>query len=90
MTNSRDSLAPASAIPVRAPANAISSAPPTNQPASRTGSAVVMVRDTTSLYPAFGKELAAVVLSAVMILELFGPLATQFALRRAREAHPDG
>jgi len=30
------------------------------------------------------------VLSAVVILELFGPLATQFALRRAREAHPDG
>ena len=54
------------------------------------GSAVVMVRDTISLYPAFGKELAAVVLSAVVILELLGPLATQFALRRAREAHPDG
>ncbi len=54
------------------------------------GSAVVMVRDTTSLYPAFGKELAAVVLSAVVILELIGPLATQFALRRAGEAHPDG
>ena len=54
------------------------------------GSAVVMVRDTTSLYPAFGKELAAVVLSAVVILELVGPIATQFALRRAGEAHPDG
>jgi Kef-type K+ transport system membrane component KefB len=54
------------------------------------GSAVVMVRDTTSLYPAFGKELAAVVLSAVVILELIGPLATQFALRRAGEAHPGG
>jgi Kef-type K+ transport system membrane component KefB len=54
------------------------------------GSAVVVVRDTTSLYPAFGKELAAVVLSAVVILELIGPLATQFALRRAGEAHPDG
>lgn len=54
------------------------------------GSAVVMVRDTTSLYPEFGRELAAVVLSAVVILELLGPLATQFALRRAREAHPDG
>ena len=54
------------------------------------GSAVVMVQDTTSLYPAFGKELAAVVLSAVVILELIGPLATQFALRRAGEAHPDG
>jgi Kef-type K+ transport system membrane component KefB len=54
------------------------------------GSAVVMVRDTTSLYPAFGQELAAVVLSSVVILELIGPLATQFALRRAGEAHPDG
>jgi NhaP-type Na+/H+ or K+/H+ antiporter len=54
------------------------------------GSAVVMVRDTISLYPAFGRELAAVVLSAVVILELIGPLATQFALRRAGEAHPDG
>jgi Kef-type K+ transport system membrane component KefB len=54
------------------------------------GSAVVMVRDTTSLYPAFGRELAAVVLSAVVILELIGPLATQFALRRAGEAHPGG
>jgi hypothetical protein len=53
------------------------------------GSAVVMVRDTTSLYPAFGKELAAVVLSAVVVLELLGPLATQFALRRAGEARPD-
>src|SRR6202008_1193209 len=33
------------------------------------GSAVVMVRDTTTLYPEFGRELAAVVLSAVVILE---------------------
>ena len=54
------------------------------------GSAVVMVRDTTTLYPEFGRELAAVVLSAVVILELVGPLATQFALRRAGEAHPGG
>jgi hypothetical protein len=54
------------------------------------GLAVVMVRDTVSLYPSFGRELAAVVLSAVVLLELVGPLATQFALRRAGEAHPDG
>jgi len=54
------------------------------------GSAVVMVRDTTTLYPEFGRELAAVVLSAVVLLELLGPIATQFALRRAGEAHPDG
>lgn len=54
------------------------------------GVAVVMVRDTVSLYPSFGRELAAVVLSAVVVLELFGPLATQFALRRAGEARPGG
>ncbi|OGA70936.1 MAG: hypothetical protein A3G83_02730 [Betaproteobacteria bacterium RIFCSPLOWO2_12_FULL_68_20] len=53
------------------------------------GLAVVMVRDTATLYPGFGKELAAVVLSAVAVLELVGPLATQFALKRAGEAHPE-
>jgi Kef-type K+ transport system membrane component KefB len=53
------------------------------------GLAVVMVRDTVSLYPSFGRELAAIVLSAVVVLELLGPLATQFALRRAGEAHPE-
>jgi hypothetical protein len=30
------------------------------------------------------------VLSAVVLLELIGPLATQFALRRAGEAQPHG
>jgi len=51
---------------------------------------VVMVRDTVSLYPTFGRELAAIVLSVVVVLELAGPLATQFALRRAGEARQDG
>jgi Kef-type K+ transport system membrane component KefB len=53
------------------------------------GVAVVMVRDTVTLYPSFGAELAAVVLSVIVILELAGPLATQWALRRAGEARPD-
>jgi Kef-type K+ transport system membrane component KefB len=53
------------------------------------GLAVVMVYDTAALYPRFGAELAAVVLSAVAVLELLGPLATQFALKRAGEAHPE-
>jgi Kef-type K+ transport system membrane component KefB len=53
------------------------------------GLAVVMVYDTAALYPRFGAELAAVVLSAVALLELVGPLATQFALRRAGETHPE-
>jgi Kef-type K+ transport system membrane component KefB len=54
------------------------------------GLAVVMVYDTAALYPRFGAELAAVVLSAVAVLEIVGPLATQFALRRAGETHPEG
>lgn len=53
------------------------------------GLAVVMVRDTVSLYPSFGRELSAVVLSSVVVLELLGPIATQFALRKAGEARPD-
>ena len=54
------------------------------------GLAVVMVQDTAFFYPAFGAELAAIMLSAIALLELAGPLATQFALRRAGEARPDG
>lgn len=53
------------------------------------GVAVVMVRDTISLYPEFGRALGAIVLSAVVILELVGPLATQFALKKAGEARPE-
>jgi Kef-type K+ transport system membrane component KefB len=52
------------------------------------GLAVVMVQDTALFYPSFGRELANVVLAAVVVLELAGPLATQFALRRAGEARP--
>jgi len=52
------------------------------------GLAVVMVLDTTAMYPQFGAELAAVVLSAAAVLELFGPIATQFALQRVGEADP--
>jgi Kef-type K+ transport system membrane component KefB len=52
------------------------------------GLAVVMVLDTAAIYPAFGGELAAVVLSAVAVLEILGPIATQYALKRAGEADP--
>jgi len=54
------------------------------------GLAVVMVLDTAAMYPAFGGELAAVVLSAVAVLEILGPIATQVALQRAGEADPAG
>jgi len=53
------------------------------------GLAVVMVQDTVALFPRFGTQLAAVVLSAAAVLELLGPIATQFALKAAGETHPE-
>ena len=50
------------------------------------GLALAMVHGTADLYPEFGARLAAIVLSAVLILELIGPVAVQYALRRAGEA----
>lgn len=50
------------------------------------GIALAMVHETANLYPRFGAQLAAIVLSAVLILELVGPVAVQFALKRAGEA----
>jgi len=52
--------------------------------------AVVLVQATTEVYPAFGTELSAIVLSAVLLLALFGPVATQLAFRLAGEAQPQG
>ena len=51
--------------------------------------AVAMVEATAHYYPQFGERLAAVVLGAVLILELTAPLATQLALRAAGETHPE-
>lgn len=50
------------------------------------GLALAMVQGTANLYPEFGAKLAAIVVSAVLILELVGPVAVQFALKRAGEA----
>lgn len=54
------------------------------------GLALAMVHGTTNIYPEFGARLAAIVLSAVLILELVGPVAVQFALKRAGEAKDGG
>jgi len=51
--------------------------------------AVVLVETTAHYYPEFGQRLAAVVMSAVLMLELTGPLLTQLALRTAGEANPE-
>jgi Kef-type K+ transport system membrane component KefB len=50
------------------------------------GVAVVMAHQAASIWPSFGPQLGAVVLAAVLILELLGPLAVQFALRRSGDA----
>jgi Kef-type K+ transport system membrane component KefB len=53
------------------------------------GLAVVLVHQTATLYPEIRGAIASVVLAAVVILELVGPVATQFALQRAGEAAAD-
>jgi len=49
------------------------------------GVPLAMVHGTSHLYPEFGAKLAAIVVAAVLMLELIGPIALQFALRRAGE-----
>jgi Kef-type K+ transport system membrane component KefB len=50
------------------------------------GVAVVLVQVTIQAYPAFGAELAAIVLSAVLLFAIVSPAAVQLALRLAGEA----
>jgi len=52
------------------------------------GLAVIMLQDTQSLFPEFGRALASLVLPAVVLLEIAGPILTQFALKLAGEARP--
>ncbi|MDP1718643.1 MAG: cation:proton antiporter [Burkholderiales bacterium] len=51
--------------------------------------ALAMVQGTAVLYPEFGAKLSAIVLSAVLILELLGPIAVQFALKQAGETNEE-
>lgn len=77
-------LAPASGLPLRkASLLALALTP-------MSGVALVLLHDTTRLYPQLGPSLAAIVIAAVAILELLGPLLAQFALVRAGEtAEPE-
>lgn len=47
--------------------------------------ALILVHETSTLFPEFGPTLATVVVAAIAILEVVGPLAAQFALKRAGE-----
>jgi Kef-type K+ transport system membrane component KefB len=50
------------------------------------GLALALVQETTNIYPDLGAQVAGILLAAVLVLELLGPLAVQFALRRSGEA----
>ncbi|HEX5629743.1 MAG TPA: hypothetical protein VFX72_09240, partial [Usitatibacteraceae bacterium] len=50
--------------------------------------ALLLQHDVARLYPSFGQDLAAVVLGAVIVMELAGPLAAQWGFRFAGEAAP--
>ncbi len=73
-------LAPASGLPLRKASLLTLALMPMS------GVAVILVHDTTKFYPQFGPSLAAIVVSAIVILELLGPLLAYFALVRAGEA----
>jgi hypothetical protein len=53
------------------------------------GLAVILLQDTQSLFPEFGRTLAGLVLPAVVLLEIAGPIFTQLALKWAGEARPE-
>jgi hypothetical protein len=50
------------------------------------GVALILVRDMSALFPGLGSALAAVVVSAIVLLEVLGAAAAYFALVRAGEA----
>jgi len=50
------------------------------------GVALILARETTATYPELGPALVTVVLSAIAMLELLGPLLAHFAIVRAGEA----
>lgn len=51
--------------------------------------ALLLQHDVAKLYPSFGQELTALVLGAVIVMELVGPLAVQWGLRFAGESAPE-
>lgn len=53
------------------------------------GVAIALVHDLTNLYPQFGERLGTLILAAVVLLELLGPLVVHVALHRAGEARPE-
>jgi Kef-type K+ transport system membrane component KefB len=53
------------------------------------GLAIGLTQVTYTMYPDFGRELSAIVLASVALLETIGPIMTKYALIRAGEVAPD-
>lgn len=53
------------------------------------GLAIGLTDETSSLYPEFARNLSAIILGSVAILETVGPILTEFALKRSGEVNPD-
>jgi len=51
--------------------------------------ALVLQNDVARHYPGFGQELTVVFLAAVLIMEIVGPIATQWGLRLAGDTEPE-
>jgi len=77
-------LAPASGLPLRKASLLTLALMPMS------GIAVILVHDIARFYPQLGPSLAAIVVSAIAMLEVLGPLLAHFALVRAGEAAEEG
>jgi len=51
--------------------------------------ALALVHSSALVHPDFVARVGAVVLGAVAVLEILGPIAAHWAIRRAGEAHPE-
>ena len=51
--------------------------------------ALLLQHDIARLYPAFDRDMSAIVLGAIIVMEVVGPLAVQFGLRLAGETLPE-
>lgn len=53
------------------------------------GMAIGLTQSTSAMYPQFATTITAIVLGAIAILETLGPIATEYALKRSGEVHPE-
>ena len=53
------------------------------------GMAIGLAQSTSAMYPQLAATITAIVLGAIAILETLGPIATEYALKRSGEVHPE-